>query len=130
MSATPISSHAHLRGCNLQLSVLVKDMGTVPATAVISALLVPCVLSLSAYNISLGSREGDHGNTVTATCTSASGTELLDPVWYFNGSEEHHCLRGAVTTNASITVHVLPDCEGYLQCGTAETLSRSIPLYG
>lgn len=105
-------------------------METILATALMCVLLAPCVISLSTYNVSLGSREGDHGNTVTATCTDASGTELLDPVWYFNGSEEHHCLRGAVRTNASVTVHIFPDCEGYLQCGTVETLSRSIPLYG
>ena len=130
--ATPNSATPTCEGVTLWVSSAspVKVMETIHATTLICVLLAPCVISLSTYNVSLGSREGDHGNTVTATCMDASGTELLDPVWYFNGSEEHHCLRGAVRTNASVTVHIFPDCEGYLQCGTVETLSKSTPLYG
>lgn len=101
--------------------------GVVPV--LLSAVLLPCALSSSLYNVSLGNREGSNGNTVTATCMGV----FSDPsrlTWYYNGSDGHRCLCEATRTNLSIVIRLVPDCEGYLQCGTSETLSRSVPLYG
>ena len=72
-------------------------------------------------------------NAVQLTCqllnTLNVPQTVTNPVWYFNGSihDEHPCTKSATISSNSFQMTLVPECEGYLQCGEDGGKDVSLP---
>ncbi len=75
--------------------------------------------------------DSESRNKVSVTCSRFNNSipkEVTDPVWYMNGSNNTVCIQEAVTTSNRFELVLLPECEGYLQCGDRLRDDVSVPL--
>lgn len=74
-------------------------------------------------------------NSFTLTCKDNSNNDLNNAEWFFNGSVYNSnslCFAktSATKSGATLSFVLVSECEGYIQCGNSNELSRSYKTNG
>ena len=73
------------------------------------------------------------GNQLLLQCQSANQFINIQNAEFFrNGVKGDECIKnyGTVFQNGTMSLKLIPECEGYYQCGYAGALSNSTVVYG
>ena len=76
-----------------------------------------------------------NSNSFTLTCKDNSNDDFNNAEWFFNGSaydSNSPCFAktNATKSGATLAFVLVSECEGYIQCGNSNELSRSYETNG
>ena len=101
-------------------------------TSVVSILLLSLIsatVSETGYKVIFSRDDEEVRNTFTLRCQNTStGLGLSNAKWFFNSTDysSHPCTQDAVISGDmmdDLVLTLVPECEGYMQCGTDTILS-------
>ena len=98
-------------------------------TSVVSILLLSLIsiaLSETVYEVFFSRDDEEVTNAFTLMCVNTLiGTQLSNAKWFFNSTDysSNSCTQDAVISGEYLVLTLVPECEGYIQCGTDTILS-------
>ena len=90
--------------------------------------LISIALSETGYQVIFSRDDEEVRNTFTLRCQNTStGLGLSNAKWFFNSTNytSNPCTQDAVISGGMMVLTLVPECEGYMQCGTDTILSPS-----
>ena len=107
--------------------ILIKTLVVMDSVvAILLLLLISATVSETGYQVIFSRADDVVRNNFTLTCQSTStGLGLSNAKWLFNSTDysTNPCTQDAMISGGMMVLTLVPECEGYMQCGTDTILS-------